>query len=196
MATVSTLPDSISYFDLCLRGRCNDTRNTDKLRNLITLKSAQLRGYFISNHLNLKFGAFFHFNIIWLKNFGIVNNLGCALESFHQFTGSILEFLDEPIIKCLQLCHINLKEVIASLSIISQLFSININVVLLRFPDKVHELVLGVMLIQSIIVMLYFVVDQVLICVINSFSFKCVHFSIVGLFSQIFKFKYKREECI
>jgi hypothetical protein len=92
--------------------------------------------------LNLKFGAFFHFNIIWLKNFGIVNNLGCALEGFHQFTGSILEFLDEPIIKCLQLCHINLQEVIASLSIISQLFSININVVLLRFPDKVHELVL------------------------------------------------------
>ena len=52
------------------------------------------------------------------------------------------EHLDEVVVECLEVLHLNLKGVMASLSVVLELVSVNVCVQDLGLSDKMHEFVL------------------------------------------------------
>ena len=132
----------------------------------------------------MEFRALFHVEIVWLENFGVVDYLRRTLKSLHQLTRPLPELHRQLLIKHLQLRHVKFQEVIATLSIIPQLLPVNVNVILLGLPDKVHEFVLGIMLIEPVVIVLDVVVYQVLIRVVDRLAFKSVHRASSSSFSK------------
>lgn len=132
--------------------------------------------------MHLELGALLHFDIIWLEYLRVVDYLGCTFERLDQLAGPLFELGGKALIECLQLGHVEFEEVIAALRVVSELFPVYVNVVLLRFPDEVHELVLRIVLVDLVLIVLDFVIDQILVRVVDSFTFKTVHVSSEALF--------------
>ena len=176
VAAVRAFPDGVPDLDLRPHGRGDDTGHADVLGYFVALKTAQLRWHLVGIDLHLELGALLHVEIVRLKYFSIVDDLSSTLKCLDELGRSVLELGGELVVEGLQFGHVEFQKVVAALSIIPELLTINENVVLLRLSDEMHELVLSIVLVQAVVVVgAYFVVNKILISVEDSFSFESVH---------------------
>lgn len=99
--------------------------------------------------------------------------------------GRVSEVLGQLLIECNQLGIVESQKVVSSLRIIFELFPINVNVVLLRVPDEMHELVLNLMHLVLLAVALQVIAYQVLVRVEDLLSIEVVHFVLDSLSLRI-----------
>lgn len=125
-------------------------------------------------NLHLELWSYLH---VWVSLIVIVGPVDCfdsRLKNFDVVSWVISEALYQHIIKSMQVVHVHLKEVIASLSIALELFSVYKNIVYLSLSDEMHKFILG--LGKTLLVLIAHVnicIDQILISEINLVSVKC-----------------------
>ena len=110
-------------------------------------------------HLDLKLRILLHVRVLHIEDLRGVDDLHGALESLDVVGGRVFEILCQLLIEGKELRHFESEIVLASLDIILQLLPINEDVILLRLPDEVHKLVLGVMQGVLVLVPLQVIVD-------------------------------------
>ena len=124
-------------------------------------------------NLHLELGRNFHVWVHLIIVIGPINCLDCRLENLNVIAGVISEALDEHIIESMQVVHVDLEEVLSSLRVALELFSIHEHVVHLGFPDEMHEFIFGLR--KTLLVLVAHVsvsVDQVLISEVDLVSVK------------------------
>ena len=124
-------------------------------------------------NLYLELGRNFHVWVHLIVVIGPVNSFDGRLENFDVIAGVISEALDEHIIESVEVVHVHLQEVLSSLRVTLQLFSVHEHVIHLGFPDEMHEFIFG--LSKTLLVLVAHVsisVDQVLISEVDLVSVK------------------------
>ena len=123
--------------------------------------------------LHLELWSDLHIWVHLVVVIGPIDSLNSRLENLDVITWVVSEALDQHIIKGVEVVHINLEEVLASLGIALELFSVDKNVVHLGLPNEMHEFIFG--LSKTLLVLVAHVsvsIDQVLISEVNLVSVK------------------------
>lgn len=115
-------------------------------------------------NLYLEVGTWLHVWIHLIVVVDSVDGLDGLLEDFDIFNWTVPEDGDKLIVEGNEVLHFDFQVIVASLSIVFKLFSIDIDISYLGLSDKVHELVLS--LEESVFVVLtasWVMIDEVLV---------------------------------
>ena len=124
-------------------------------------------------NLHLELGRNFHVWVHLVVVIGPINCFHCRLENLNVIAGVISEALNQYIVERMQVVHVHLQEVLSSLRVALELFSVHENFVHLGFPDEMHEFIFGLR--KTLVVLVAHInvsVDQVLISEVDLVSVK------------------------
>lgn len=173
MPAVAALEHSLSGPNGTLTSRDNNSGKANQFTNQITLQISEHLGVLIRVDLYLELGGDLHVWVHLIVVIGPIDSLDGRLENLDVITWVVSEAFHQHVVEGVEVLHVHLQEVLSSLGIALELFSVYKNVVHLGLPDEMHKFVFG--LGKTLLVLVAHVsvsIDQVLISEVNLVSVK------------------------